>query len=155
MDKLEYRNASILDLPSVLEIRFSVNENRLDNPNRVTTQILEDYLEMLFSQRDLDLRGWVCERNGRVVGFCYAEKGNASIWGLFVAPEHAGKGIGKGLLNLAVSWLFGLGLQQIRLSTGINTRAAQFYQALGWRKTRMKNSHEAWFCLTRPVGELV
>jgi len=155
MDTFAYRKASLLDLPSVLEIRLSVHENRLDNPNRVTTQILQDYLDMLFSQRDLDLRGWVCERKGRVVGFCYAEKGNASIWGLFVLPEHAGQGIGKGLLNLAVNWLFGLGHEQIRLSTGINTRAAQFYQSLGWRKTNMKNSHEAWYCLTRPVRELV
>ena len=147
MTTLKFRSASILDIPAMLEIRFSVRENKLSNPNRVTTQFIEEYLDFLFDDRPYELRGWVCEFNGKVVGYCYAETGNASIWALFVSPIYEGKGIGKALLNLAVNWLFNLGKKQVRLSTQANTRADRFYSAQGWIKRGMKNDTEVWYCL--------
>ncbi|MET3123092.1 GNAT superfamily N-acetyltransferase [Oxalobacteraceae bacterium GrIS 2.11] len=151
---LHYRPVSLLDIPAILEIRFSVNENRLSNPNRVTSQLFEDYLDVLIEDRDVDLRGWVCECSGKVVGYCYAEKGNAMVWALFVLPGHEGKGIGKGLLNRAVAWLFEQGNDEIKLSTGINTRAERFYRAQGWVRDAMKNQEEVWYRLSRTAKAL-
>jgi GNAT superfamily N-acetyltransferase len=108
-------------------IRLSVTENVLSNPSRVTTQMYEDYLEK-------DGRGWVAEVEGSIAAFCYAEKHNASIWALFVSPDHEGQGLGSALLKLAVAWLFELGHGSVKLSTSRNTRADRFYAGQGWSR---------------------
>jgi GNAT superfamily N-acetyltransferase len=98
----------------------------------------EDYLDKLG-------RGWVCEIDGRVVGFSYAAKADYSIWALFVLPEFEGRGIGKQLLKLAVDWLFDIGAERVSLSTEANTRADRFYLAQGWRRGEMKDEVEVKF----------
>lgn len=97
-------------------------------------------------------RGWVCEIGGKVVGFSYAAKEDASIWALFVLPEYEGRGVGKGLLQLAVDWLFASGSDEVKLGTEANTRADRFYKAQGWTRGGMKNDAEVWFRL-RKGGE--
>jgi GNAT superfamily N-acetyltransferase len=79
-------------------------------------------------------RGWVAEGSQKIVGFCYADKEDASIWALFVSPGHEGQGIGQSLLKTAVDWLFDMGHQTVHLSTGANTRADRFYAAEGWMR---------------------
>ncbi|HEX7983205.1 MAG TPA: GNAT family N-acetyltransferase, partial [Duganella sp.] len=91
-------------------IRLSVKENVLSDPSRVTEQMYRDYLDLLG-------RGWVVEVDGKVVGFSYADKTDASIWALFVAQDYEGRGIAKRLLNAAVDWLFALGHDSVHLST--------------------------------------
>jgi len=140
---LKFRLASMQDIPSMSSIRLSVTENALSNPGRITRQMYEEYLELLG-------RGWVCELDGKVVGFSYAEKADSSIWALFVAPQHEGKGIGKGLLNLAVEWLFDHGANEVKLSTAANTRADHFYAAQGWLRLGMKNDIDVGYSLKRP-----
>lgn len=106
-------------------IRLSVTENVLRDHSKVTPQMYHDYLDLLG-------RGWVCLIDDRIAGFAYASRDDASIWALFVAPNHEGIGIGRRLLALAVDWLFALGHPAITLDTGRDTRAAGFYRAAGW-----------------------
>jgi GNAT superfamily N-acetyltransferase len=120
-----FRQANIDDIPAMSTIRLSVRENRLGDPARITRQMYVDYLERLG-------RGWVAELHGEIAGFCYADRQDASIWALFIAPEHEGRGCAKRLLALAVDWLFELGNDEVRLSTAANTRADRFYAAQGW-----------------------
>lgn len=116
-------------------IRLSARENILSDPARVTEQMYADYLTVLG-------RGWVAEWDGEVVGFCYADHRDSSIWALFVAPEYEGQGVGKRLLAGAVDWLFELGKECVQLSTGANTRAARFYLAQGWVSEEAKDGKE-------------
>ena len=131
------------DIPEMAVIRLAVKENVLSNPDRITRQIYEDYLDLLG-------RGWVGEIDGRIVAFSYADKGDSSIWALFVLPEFEGRGLGKGLLKLAVDWLFGLGNETVTLGTSANTRAERFYLTQGWTRGEMKNDIEVSYRLNRP-----
>ncbi len=142
-----FRVATKADIPAMSEIRLAVKENVLSNPARITYQMYEDYLGPLG-------RGWVCELAGKVVGFSYAARADSSIWALFVLPEHEGRGIGKGLLDLAEEWLFGLGNEEIKLETAVNTRADRFYAARGWRRGEMKNHIEVQYTLHRGGAKL-
>jgi GNAT superfamily N-acetyltransferase len=139
--KLHFRTANTSDIPAMSAIRLAVRENALSDPSRITPQMYEDYLHRLG-------RGWVCELDGKIVGFSYAEKANASIWALFVLPEHEGLGVGKGLLRLAVDWLFSLGHNEVTLGTAANTRADRFYAAQGWTRLGMKNAVEVSYKLS-------
>jgi len=116
----------------MMRIRLAVSENVLADPSRITAAMYEDYL-------DAHGRGWVCERNAEIIGFCYAAREDASIWALFVLPGHEGHGAGQGLLKRAVDWLAGLGHDRIVLSTTPGTRADRFYQAQGWTRGAVKD----------------
>lgn len=124
---LIFRQASSTDIPAMSAIRLSVTENVLRDPGRVTPAMYEDYLESAG-------RGWVAEIDGEVVAFSYADRNDASIWALFVAPGHEGRGLAKRLLAIAAGWLFALGHRQVRLSTGAGTRADRFYAGQGWER---------------------
>lgn len=137
---IRFRRAVGADIPAMSAIRLSVLENVLSDPARVTLQMYEDYL-------DLQGRGWVAEVDGVVAAFCYADRDKASIWALFVSPAYEGKGLGKGLLALAVAWLFGFGHERIRLSTTPGTRADRFYAALGWTRTPLDGADEVGYVL--------
>ena len=141
---LQFRAATTADIPAMSAIRLAVRENRLNNPARVTTQMYEDYLERLG-------RGWVCEQNGEIIGFSYAEQADGSIWALFVDPEKEGLGAGAPLLKLATDWLFAQGHKTVTLGTAANTRADRFYLAQGWTRGEMKDAVEVFYTLRAPV----
>ena len=145
VQNLSFRKATVSDIPAMSKIRLSVKENVLSNPARVTRQMYEDYLGPLG-------RGWVCEIDDKVVGFSYAAKDDSSIWALFVLPEYEGRGAGKGLLELAVEWLFSLGSEEVKLGTAVNTRADRFYAAQGWTRGEMKDDIEVCYSLRRGGG---
>ncbi|MES2351140.1 MAG: GNAT family N-acetyltransferase [Pseudomonadota bacterium] len=136
---VNFRRANSLDIPAMSTIRLAVGENVLSDPGRITVQMYEDYLELLG-------RGWVAEVDGSVAGFCYANKTNASIWALFIAPEYEGRGLAKQLLNMAVEWLFEQGQEFVRLSTGAGTRADSFYALQGWTRERV-DGNEVFYLL--------
>lgn len=138
-----FRRALVTDVPVIQQIRVAVRENVLSNPARVTDLLVEEYLDELG-------RGFVAEIDGVVIGFSFAARADGSIWALFVRPEFEGRGAGKGLLRLAVDWLFGLGFAEVKLGTAAHTRADAFYQRQGWTRGAMKDRTEVWFWLARP-----
>jgi GNAT superfamily N-acetyltransferase len=131
------RQANSADIPEMSRIRLSVTENVLSDPGRITKEMYEDFLER-------SGRGWVAERDGEIVAFCYANKVDASIWALFVRPGHEGRGLGKSLLKQAVGWLFEIGHDRVHLSTSGNTRADRFYAAQGWLRQPLSDSEVAY-----------
>jgi len=141
-DSPVFRRATSADIPAMSSIRLSVTENTLSDPARITRAMYEDFLEQ-------SGRGWVAELEGDILAFCYADKINASIWALFVAPGHEGRGYGQSLLKLAVDWLFEIGHGRIHLTTGTNTRADRFYTEQGWTRTPV-NSTNIDYSLSRP-----
>lgn len=132
------------DIPAMSSIRLAVRENILSNPARVTEQMYSDYLSILG-------RGWVAEADGQVVGFCYAERENSSIWALFISPDYEGRGLAKRLLNLAVDWLFELGKESVQLSTGVDTRADRFYAAQGWARGQVERDKDVSYTLNKAM----
>ena len=140
-ERLVLRRACSADIPAMSAIRLSVTENVLSDPGRVTLQMYENYLPR-------DGRGWVAESDGEIAGFSYADRHEASIWALFISPRYESRGLGKALLDLAVTWLFGQGHERIVLGTTPGTRAERFYAAQGW--TRMPgNGREVEFVLEK------
>ena len=135
-----FREANVEDIPALSEVRFSVKENVLSNPDRITHETYHEYLS------DVG-KGWVCELRGQVLGFSVASLEDNSIWALFVMPEHEGKGIGKRLLKLATDWLFEKGAPSIILSTTIGTRADRWYEMRGWTREEVRPDGEVQYRL--------
>lgn len=138
-----FREAGVEDIPALSEIRLSVTENVLSDPRRITHEMYAAYL----GARG---KGWVCEADGRAVGFAVASLSDASIWALFVRPEYEGRRIGTRLLKLAAGWLFEMGASSVSLSTGANTRADRVYASQGWTRGETNSDGEVSYRLDKP-----
>jgi GNAT superfamily N-acetyltransferase len=138
---MQFREALITDIPQMSKVRLAVKENALSNPAVVTEQ---DYVDHL-SQRG---KGWVCEEDGKIVGFAIGDLAKHNIWALFVQPEYEGQGIGRDLLITLLDWYYGETKETIWLSTAPETRAADFYRNFGFKETGKLPNGELKFELT-------
>jgi GNAT superfamily N-acetyltransferase len=121
---VSFRPATRADLSGIWEVRHSVLENKL-TPGKISDDELCSALE------DIG-RGWVAERQGRILGFAIGLM-PGHVWALFVRPDAEGQGIGSELHALLLLWYVTLPIQRLWLTTGLGTRALQFYLARGWR----------------------
>ncbi|HEV2704794.1 MAG TPA: GNAT family N-acetyltransferase [Pyrinomonadaceae bacterium] len=119
-----------------------MRENVLADARKVTREMYVAYLGE-------SGKGWLCEVEREVVGFCIASLRDASIWALFVRPSDEGRGIGGRLLRLATDWLFEMGAESIVLSTEANTRADRFYEQQGWQRGQLKADGEVCYRLDK------
>lgn len=139
---MNFREATLADIPALSEVRLSVKENALSDPRRITREMYESYLGEAG-------KGWLCEEGGEVVGFSVASSRDDSIWALFVRPTHEGRGVGKRLLRMACDWLFARGAASVTLSTAEHTRADRFYERQGWRRGETRPDGEVCYALDR------
>ena len=108
----------------ITEIRFAVQENRLDDPTLVTD---EDYA--WFEEHP---GIWVWEEGGQILGFSAGDTRDGTIWALFIDPDHEGRGIGRALLAKACDVLRQAGHRTATLGTEPGSRADGFYRQAGW-----------------------
>lgn len=127
---MEFREAIPSDLEAIMDVRFSVKENVLSNPDLVTIADCEDFI---FRRG----KGWVCVVDEKVVGFSIVDLVENNIWALFVRPEFAQQGIGKQLHNLMLDWYFTQTQKTVWLGTDPGTRAETFYRKSGWQHVGM------------------
>lgn len=127
------RIATVADIPAIFSVRTSVRENHMSLEELSVIGVTPDTLPAMLSG---DGRAWVAEENCAIVAFAMAERSEATIFAMFVHPEHEGKGHGRALMHAAESWLFAQGCERIWLLTDNNpqVRANGFYQHLGWEK---------------------
>jgi GNAT superfamily N-acetyltransferase len=132
------RLATRSDTPRIFEIRGSVGENRLSDPNAVTEADVAWFID--------NQALWVWqETDALVTGFAGSDARDGSIWALFVAPGHEGRGIGRALLKTACGALRKSGHRFATLSTEPGTRAERHYRADGWTVTGTNHKGEFVF----------
>jgi GNAT superfamily N-acetyltransferase len=127
---MTFREAVLADIPEIQIVRNSVKENMLSDPALVSDSDCEEFI----SERGM---GWVCELDGRIVGFSIADLREDNVWALFVHPDFDRKGIGRKLHDIMLDWYFEQGKNQIWLGTAPGTRAEEFYNKAGWRAAGM------------------
>ncbi|WP_297207033.1 GNAT family N-acetyltransferase [uncultured Pluralibacter sp.] len=87
----------------------------------------------------LEGSAWVAADGGRIVAFSMILPQDACLFAAFVLPEYENRGLGKKLVLNAEEALFEHHAL-IWLETCAKTRAAGFYQHLGWVETRSINN---------------
>jgi GNAT superfamily N-acetyltransferase len=125
-------------------VRRSVRENRL-----VSTVIGDEQVREAIEKTG---RGWVIELQDEVVAFAIANASNASVWALFVHPDHERRGYGRLLHDTMIEWLWAQGLNRLWLTTEPGTRAQRFYESAGWQLTGSTDRGEFRYERTAPPG---
>jgi GNAT superfamily N-acetyltransferase len=138
---MQFREALLTDIPQMSVLRLAVKENALSDAALITQQ---DYIDHL-SERG---KGWVCEADGKIVGFAIGDLVKHNVWALFVQPEFEGQGIARDLLISLLDWYYGETKETIWLSTSPDTRAADFYRSFGFKEAGKLPNGELKFELT-------
>ena len=133
-----FREAVLEDIPAIQVVRNSVKENMLSDPSLVSDKDCEEYMFVRG-------KGWVCEMDGKIVGFAIADLEDDNIWALFIHPDHEKKGIGKKLHQIMMDWYFDQEKEKVWLSTAPGSRAEGFYKVAGWKQTGITRSGEVKF----------
>ncbi len=131
MREMTFREITPRDIPAVFDVRIAVRENAYTREGLYSEGITEPAVEDMLGTSH---RGWLCERDSKVVGFAMANRETGEFWVIAVLPEYEGRGIGSKLLNLAENWLWEIGWKEIWLWTSLDSRlrAYSFYKKHGW-----------------------
>lgn len=141
---MHFREAVLSDIPQIMDVRLSVKENILSNPDLVTEADCVEFLSVRG-------KGWVCESSGKILGFAIVDMIDHNIWALFVRPDDEGRGIGKRLHHWMMDWYFTQTQDTAWLGTSPGTRAEQFYRHFGWMQTGFRKNGEIRFEMTAAV----
>lgn len=136
-----FREATRNDIPQIQIVRNSVKENMLSDPNLVKNEDCVEFIE----ERG---KGWVCEIDGKIVGFSIVDMKENNIWALFVHPEFDKQGIGRKLHDMMLDWYFSQTEKPVWLGTDPGTRAEIFYEKSGWKRIGM-HGNEVKFEMTK------
>jgi len=133
-----FREATVNDVAQIHRIQTIARENHSSSLRDSTP---EDYQELIKEHG----KGWVCELEDTILGCAIVNLEDASVWALFVLPEHEGNFIGRTLHDIMTSWCFARGLPKLTLTTKPNSRAEQFCLKSGWVKTGTEPNSEVRF----------
>lgn len=129
--KRRFREIAARDVPDLFAVRAATRQNALSRGQLARLGITpESVLTMLRTTH----RGWLCEEDGRIVGFAMGNGKTGEMWVVAVLPDCEGQGIGANLLTRVEEWLGSRGWPEIWLTTDIDTtlRAYGFYRRQGW-----------------------
>jgi len=132
---IAYRSAIPDDTPACLVLRGMTRENAFSVERLAALGItLESWRAGI---ADGSLPGHVATEGGKIVGYCFGERGTGEIAVLALLPEHEGQGVGRTLLSLVVAEFkdFGFGRLFLSCSADPASRSYGFYRHLGWRST--------------------
>ena len=138
---MNFREANNGDIAQIQVVRNAVKENMLSDPALVPDKDCEEYI----NNRG---KGWVCEIDGKVVGFSIVDIIDKNVWALFVHPDHDKKGIGRELHDRMIDWYFSQTSAPIWLGTAPMTRAEAFYRKAGWEEVGLHGKGEIKFEMT-------
>src|SRR5262245_50555168 len=130
------RTAERQDIAEMHRVRMSVLENRLTSMGLTDA----DYLAAMKSGG-----AWVIDLEVQIAGFAIGDPANGNIWALFIDPRHEGRGYGRRLHDVMVTWLRSQGCGTLWLTTEPETRAERFYESAGWTRTGVTPSGEVRF----------
>ncbi|MBU1304159.1 MAG: GNAT family N-acetyltransferase [Alphaproteobacteria bacterium] len=140
------RDATEADIPAIFEVRTSVRENHLSVAQMAELGITSETISQMLGEQPCI---WVAVDGGRVIGFSVADAADACVFAAFVRPEWAGQGIGRRLMERAEAFLFDRH-SSIWLHTDGTSRAAGFYERLGWERMPDVANRDARFEKHRP-----
>jgi GNAT superfamily N-acetyltransferase/2'-5' RNA ligase len=126
------------DIPALFAVRVATRQNALSLDELTSLGITE---ESVLATLGATHRGWLCEEDGRVVGFAMGNRENGEMWVIALLPEFEGRGIGAALMARVEEWLWSEGWSEIWLTTDTDPalRAYGFYRRLGWADHEIKD----------------
>ena len=128
---MRYREIRETDVEALFDLRSATRENAMTRADLQDWGIMP---ETITAGLAANLKGWLCESKGQVVGFAMGDARTGEMLVVAVLPEYEGRGIWKQLMVRVQDWLFSQGHEELFLleNPDPNVRAFGFYRRLGW-----------------------
>lgn len=138
METMKFREIIESDIPQLFTVRTAVRENHLSIEQLAGMGITENSLKIMIRTSH---RGWLCEAEGRVIGFSMGNRDTGEMWVIALLPGYEGRGIGARLMDCVETWLWSEGFDEIWLTTDIDPslRAYGFYCHRGWIDSEIRD----------------
>ena len=135
---MDFREITERDIPALFVVRVATHENALSREELTALGITEESVKAKLAST---FKGWLCEVDGRVVGFAIGDRSTGELWVIALLPEYLGQGIGSRLLTAVEKWLRESGCRRLWLTTDLDAtlRAYAFYRSHGWEDDRIEN----------------
>lgn len=130
---LIFRETQEKDIGPTFLIRASTRQNPISIPQLAAWGITPETARSGYSKGEI--RGWVCEDKGEVVGFASGDLTTGEVLVLAVLPAYEGRKIGQTLLSHLIRTMHENGCASLWLSASPDPeiRAHGFYRANGWK----------------------
>ncbi len=135
-----FREIKPEDIPAIFDVRIATWHN--PNGREELTRMGITHESVREKMKDSH-RGWLCDVDGKAVGFAMGNRRTGEMWVIAVLREYEGKGIGKQLLDSVENWLRGEGWTEIWLTTDTDEafRAVGFYRRQGWEDWKIEGGN--------------
>lgn len=152
MESLIFRETLEKDIGKTFHVRASTRQNPISIAQLAAWGFTPESVRGKFSRGEFC--GWVCEDDGKIVGFSSGDLTMGEVIALAVLPQYEGLGIGKRLLSLLITHMREKGCASLWLSASPDPeiRAHGFYRANGWAPNGkvLENGDEILVC-SRPI----
>jgi len=131
---MRYREMLRKDIAETFALRTSTRENCLTIKDLKDRGVTPESVDQVMQN---DVKGWVCEADGELLGFTMGDRLSGEILVLAVRPKFEGNGIGRNLMHYVQNWLFSQEHLELWLleNPDPSLRAYGFYRRLGWIPT--------------------
>jgi GNAT superfamily N-acetyltransferase len=135
---MNFRLIEAKDLSELIDLRGATRENEISREGLRGIGITEESTTELLRTTH---RGWLCEAEGKIVGFSIGDGKTGELWVIAVLPAFERKGIGSQLLVLVEDWRWSLDWKELWLWTNPDPkmRAFAFYLHRGWSASETKD----------------
>jgi len=136
---MHFRPMNSGDVPVIFDVTYSSREKSYTKEGLTAAGITEDSVTAMLDVAHSH-QGWLCEVDGKVVGFVMGNKDTGELWVLVVLPEYEGRGIGSKLYTLVIDWLISLGWKEAWLGilADIQVNGYGFFKRRGWVDDEMR-----------------
>ena len=127
--------ASVAELTS--QLGYPANVSEIKRRYDLITQRWDARL-LVAKPSDMPIVGWIHVQ----ATYLLEADPRAEIWGLIVAEEARGLGVGRALVEAAEEWAVQLGLETVVVRSNVVRLQAQgFYEHLGYSVTKTQNAY--------------
>jgi GNAT superfamily N-acetyltransferase len=138
-NNMHFRKMNSTDVSTAYEITLSTREQSFTREAMTAVGITEEStVEMMDVTRSHE--GWICEVEGKPVGFAMGNKDTGELWIIAVLPEFERQGIGSQLHNLTEDWLRSQGRKEAWLAVlqDVQVDGYRFFKNRNWIDDEMR-----------------
>lgn len=140
------RSAKEADLPAIIEVCNSAEENHYTVASGAAGEACRDYFQA-------DCKIWLCIRDTEIVGVGVVDMANHHIPVFIMKPGQDDYECDHKLQELLLDWFYASRQEDVTLETNVGSTAEQFFLSKGWVRSGIGENGVIRLTITRDIWQ--